>query len=137
MTSATASSDAGTYDIVPEWLEASNYTITLNRGVLTILPRPTETTLTSSLNPSRGGNPVTFTATVNAGAVGGANAGSVEFLRNGVVIGTVPVTSGSAQLTIATLPAGKHATQARYLGTANYLASSSPVLQQSVKGGGK
>ena len=136
MTSATASSDVGTYDIVPEWLEASNYAITLNRGVLTIVPRPTETTLASSLNPSRGGNPVTFTAIVSAGAVG-ANAGTVEFLRNGVVIGTVPVTSGSAQLTLATLPAGKHLIQARYLGTANYLASSSLVLQQSVKGGGK
>ena len=137
MTSATASSDAGTYAIVPDWIEASNYAITLNPGVLTILPRPTMTTLTSSVNPSRGGQAVTFTAMVSAGASGGAAAGTVEFLRNGLVIGAVPVASGSAQLTIGTLPAGKHDIQARYVGTGNYLASVSPVVQQTVKGGKK
>lgn len=233
MTSATASSEVGTYTVVPEWIDAPNYAITLNPGVLTIVPRPTvttlessnpspstygqalsftiavssgvgvpggtvtllsggvpvatvslsngqatvgiasldagtqalsaqysgsggfapstsgslahtvnaastTTTLTSSVNPSRGGQAVTFTATVSAVAPGaGAPAGSVEFLRDGVVIATVPITGGGTQLTIATLPSGKHSMQARYAGTGNHLPSVSAVLQQTVKGGGK
>jgi hypothetical protein len=67
----------------------------------------------------------------------GQPTGSVEFLRAGVVLAAVPLANGTAQLTVSTLTAGKHAIQARYVGTANYLASASAVLQQSVKGGGK
>jgi hypothetical protein len=104
----------------------------------TVTAASTTTALTSSLNPSRGGEAVTFTAIVNPVAPGaGTPSGSVEFLRGAVVIGTVPLTSGIAQLTIATLPAGKHAITARYVGTNNYRPSVSAVLQQSVKGGGK
>jgi hypothetical protein len=233
VTSATASSEVGTYAVTLESIGAENYSITLKPGVLTIVPRPTSTALqssvpgpstygqpvsftvavssgagvpggtvtllsaglpvataplvngqasvsvssldagnhaltaqyagngsfaasssasvansvnaastttgiTSSLNPSRTGQAVTFTATVTAIAPGaGLPAGSVEFLGGGVVIGTVPLTSGSAQLTVNTLSAGKHAIQARFAGTGNYLASVSAVLQQTVKGGGK
>ena len=232
-TLATASSEVGTYAVVPEWIEASNYAITLKPGLLSIVPRPTaatlqpltaspttygqtvsvtiavssglgapggtvtllssgvpvatatlvsgqasisvssldagshaltghypgsggfagssspavvhtvnaastSTALTSSLNPSRGGQAVTFTATVSAlPPGGGAPAGSVEFLRNGNVIGTAPLSGGTAFLTISTLTSGKHAIQARYVGTGNHLPSVSAVVQQTVKGGGK
>jgi hypothetical protein len=102
----------------------------------TVNAASTSTTLTSSLNPSRGGQAVTFTATVNPVAPGtGTPTGSIEFLRGGVRIGTVPLTSGSAQLTTDTLAAAKHAIQARCIGTGNYLSSVSAVLQQTVKGG--
>jgi hypothetical protein len=102
----------------------------------TVNAASTSTTLTSSLNPSRGGQAVTFTATVNPVAPGtGTPTRSIESLRGGVRVGTVPLTSGSAQLTTDTLAAGKHAIQARYIGTGNYLSSVSAVLQQTVKGG--
>jgi len=98
----------------------------------------TTTRLTSSVNPARTGQAVTFTATVSPVApAAGAPTGSVEFLRGSVVVATLPLTNGSAQLTISTLAAGKHAIQARYAGTANYASSLSAVLQQTVKGGGK
>ena len=104
----------------------------------TVNAASTTTNLTSSVNPSRSAQAVIFTATVSPVAPGsGMPSGSVEFLRSGVVVGTVPLTSGTAQLTIDTLTPGKHAIQARYLGTGNYQPSASAVLQQSVKGGGK
>ena len=98
----------------------------------------TATLLTSSLNPSKSGQAVTFTAIVNPVAPGaGTVIGSVEFLRGGVVIATVPLSSGSALLTTSALAVGKHSIQARYVATTNWAASASPVLQQTVKGGGK
>lgn len=98
----------------------------------------TTTQLTSSLNPSRTGQAITFTATVNTVAPGaGAAAGSVEFLRAGVVLATVPLANGTAQLTTSTLPVGKHAIEARFPGSTNFAPSISAVLQQTVKGGGK
>jgi hypothetical protein len=67
----------------------------------------------------------------------GAPGGSVEFLRNGVGMGTVPLTGGTAQLTLDTLPVGKHSIQVRYVGTSNHGSSASITVQQTVKGGGK
>ena len=67
----------------------------------------------------------------------GAATDSVEFLRAGVVLATVPLAYGTAQLTISTLPVGKHAIEARYPGSSNFAPSMSAVLQQTVKGGGK
>jgi hypothetical protein len=61
----------------------------------------------------------------------------VEFLRGGVVIGSATLSNATAALTVNNLAAGKHAIQARYVGNGNYLASTSPAVQQSVKGGGK
>lgn len=79
-----------------------------------------------------------FTVTVTPVAPGaGAPTGSVEIMRSGVVIGSAQLNNGIAQLTITTLSAGKHVIQARYVGTTNYASSVSPVLQQTVKGGGK
>ena len=103
-----------------------------------VVAASTTTNLTSSVNPSRSAQAVIFTAAVSPVAPGaGMPSGLVEFLRSGVVIGTVSLASGTARLTIDTLAPGKYAIQARYLGTANHQPSASAVLQQAVKGGGK
>ena len=54
---------------------------------------PTDTTLTSSSNPSLLGASVTFTATVVSGG-GPVTGGDVTFLLDSAVLGTVPVTDG-------------------------------------------
>jgi hypothetical protein len=61
----------------------------------------------------------------------------VTFVRDGIVLATVPVLDGTARLTLESMPVGKHLIQARYAGTGNYQPSASAVLQQAVKGGGK
>jgi hypothetical protein len=93
-----------------------------------------KTTLTSSQNPSTSGTTVTLTATVRARSPGGGYpAGSVRFDDGNVVLGTVSLSStGTATLSTAALSAGTHSITASYLGSAEYAAGSSSVLQQVV-----
>ena len=59
--------------------------------------------LFSSLNPSKIGNAVTFTATLPADATG-----IITFIDGAVELGTVAVVGGQAQLTTAGLVIGAH-----------------------------
>jgi uncharacterized repeat protein (TIGR01451 family) len=90
----------------------------------------TSVSLASSLNPSQGGQAVTFTATVTSS--GGTPTGSVSFLDNTTVIGTVTVSGGVAALTISTLTVGSHPITANYVPGPGFLASTSAVLLQAV-----
>ena len=56
------------------------------------------------MNPSIGGSPVTFTATVAAGA--GTPTGTVTFSDGATALGTVTLTSGQATLTTSALGVG-------------------------------
>ena len=86
----------------------------------------TSVTLTSSANPSVAGTAITFTAGVISR--GRAAAGSVTFLDGSAVLGTAPVISGTANLTIKSLSAGLHAVTARYGGDTGTQISTSGVL---------
>jgi hypothetical protein len=105
-------------------------------GVLlnnTIIVSPTTTTLTSSLNPSVHGQPITWTATVTtSGPV--APTGTVNFKRgpDGMGTGTLNA-SGVATFTTSILKPGPYKITAVYKGDASNLASTSAVLHQGVK----
>jgi uncharacterized delta-60 repeat protein len=77
---------------------------------------PTTTSLTSSPNPARFGQSVTFTATVVATPPGtGTPTGTVTFLDGGSSIGTGTLdASGVATLTTTTLTTGNHTMTASY-----------------------
>jgi uncharacterized repeat protein (TIGR01451 family) len=94
----------------------------------------TSTTLVSSLNPSRPGQSVTFTATVASGA--GVPTGTVTFLDQGSAIGTVALAGGTAQLTTSALAAGNHPIVAVYNPSGGFTTSRSAVLRQIVRAGG-
>ena len=90
--------------------------------------------LTSSVNPSAPGVPVTFTATV-----AGSNSslpvptGSVVFDDYYSPIGTVTLNgSGQAELTTSTLTVGTHSINATYGGNAGYSSVSSAVVTEVV-----
>ena len=85
-------------------------------------------TVTSSLNPSTIGQPVTFTATVTATSP----TGTVTFTDGGNQIGMASVTNGSASLTTSTLTVGIHSITASYGGDAGNAASVSSTLVQTV-----
>jgi Domain of unknown function (DUF1929)/Bacterial Ig-like domain (group 3)/Bacterial Ig-like domain (group 2)/Abnormal spindle-like microcephaly-assoc'd, ASPM-SPD-2-Hydin len=97
---------------------------------LTVLTS-TATVIASNNNPSTFGQTVTFTATVSPSTA----TGSVEFvdLFNGTqtVLGTVPISSGTAVLP-ATLPSGIHSITAEYGGDANDTSSTSAALVETV-----
>ncbi len=82
-------------------------------------------------------NPVTFTATVAATTpAAGTPTGSVEFIdtTTSVVLGTVPLTNGSAFLTTSSFTIGANSITALYSGGSNF-AGAYGVIFQSSSGG--
>jgi len=82
--------------------------------------------VTSSVNPSKVGQSVTFTATVAGGG------GTVEFFDGATSLGTATLSDGQATLATAALTVGTHDITVVYSGDGSYLGSTSPKLTQSV-----
>ncbi|MFB9628421.1 ice-binding family protein [Nonomuraea helvata] len=104
---------------------------------------PTTTTLSSDNNPSHAGEPVTFTATVNAvdGTTTLVPQGNVVFKDGGTVLGTAfHGENQPATITTSNLSTGQHHITAVYLGGTSFnneepihfAPSSSPSLTQTV-----
>jgi len=93
---------------------------------------PTTTTVTSSLNPSVYGQPVTFTATVT-GTLGSAPTGKVTFQDGITPLGTGTLTAGVATLTTAALLNGGHIITASYPGSSTDQISKSASFTQTVE----
>jgi hypothetical protein len=89
-------------------------------------------TLTSSLNPSIYGQPVTFTAafTSTIGAPPGGE--TVKFMKGKTILGTGTLSSGSASFTTSTLPVATNAITAVYAGDSNFAPSTSTAVKQVV-----
>lgn len=93
----------------------------------------TATVLSSSLNPSIEGQPVTFTATVTASPPGGTvPAGTVTFLDGATPLGTATLVDGVATFTTSTLAAGDHPITAVYNGNPDFAGSTSNTVAQAV-----
>jgi hypothetical protein len=88
----------------------------------------TTTTLASSLNPSKAGQSVTFTATLTA-QFGGTVNGTVTFMDGTTTLGTKYLVSGVAKFTTSTLATGTHTITANYNGTVDFSASSASLTQ--------
>jgi len=89
------------------------------------------TAVSSSPNPCTSGLLVNFTATVTSAA--GTPGGTVTFLDGATTLGTKPLTGGSATWSTATLSVAAHSITAVYSSDANFNASTSPELIQTVK----
>ncbi len=103
-------------------------------GDLTLLTKgDTTTSLSSSANPSPFGQLVTFTATVNSVPSGGAApTGTVTFTVDGVAQAPVALSGSQATFSSSTLGVGTHTVSAAYSGEANYFASTSTTLTQTI-----
>ena len=100
-----------------------------------IVAVPPEVTLTSSLNPSRPGESIVFTAMVSP--VGGSTYGTITIYDGTTALGSSPVTYGylaflPVTLSTDALSPGNHSITAVYSGDAGDPPSSSAVLTQSV-----
>jgi uncharacterized repeat protein (TIGR03803 family) len=92
----------------------------------------TETTLTSSPDPSTHGEGVTFTAVITSSQGAPPNGETVSFMKGGKVLGTGVLSGGSASFTTKTLKVGTTAVTAAYAGDSNFAASTSNTVQQVV-----
>jgi Bacterial Ig-like domain (group 3)/Beta-propeller repeat len=91
----------------------------------------TSTTVASSLNPSKVGQSVTFTASVTA-QFGNAVTGTVDFYDGTTLLKAVALSEGAAKYTTTKLTSGSHSITAAYKGNASFETSTSAVLTQTV-----
>jgi hypothetical protein len=97
----------------------------------TVNTATTATVLQSSSNPSTVGQPVTLTATVSS-IGGGAPSGTVAFQEGSTVLGTSTLSDGAATYSATSLRVGDNTITAVYSGDANFQASISPALTQTI-----
>jgi len=132
-TYATAALAAGVHTIVATYGgdAAKQILGSTSNTVSQDVQSPSAIAVTSSLNPSNYGIPVTFTATVTpSGTV--AATGTVKFLDNGQQIGTGTLAGspGTATFTTSTLIVGSHPITVTYAGdTFNGPSTSLPITQ--------
>jgi trimeric autotransporter adhesin len=93
-----------------------------------VLQGSTTTTVTSSKNNPVAFEAVTLTATVVAATGSGTPTGTVEFLVNGLSVGTGMLASGKATLVTKDFPLGSDTVIAVYQGDSNFTASTSAGL---------
>ncbi len=117
---------AGTVDITVLAAGGTSATSAADRFTFTLVG--STTALSSSQNPSSGGQPVTFTAQVT----GVGPTGTVTFFDGGTAIGTATLAAGTASMTTSSLTVGSHSITARYSGDGTNAASTSAALIQSV-----
>jgi hypothetical protein len=132
-TTATATSNAGTYPIVPAASGASlaNYTVTIVNGALSVTAATTTTSLNAPPSAAYGAS-VTLTATV-ASTVG-TPAGSVTFYSGSTVLGSGTLNGGVAALSTTTLPSGADSLTAAYATSGNYAGSGSSATSITING---
>jgi hypothetical protein len=92
-----------------------------------VLQTTSTASITSSQNPSKAGQSVTFTAKITSPTV--APTGPVTFTAGKSVLGTVQLSGGKAALTTSALPVGSTAVSVTYNGNSNIAKSSASVTQ--------
>ncbi len=130
--SFTLISDSQIIATSPPGTGTVNVTVTTPAGTSALTPADlfyyqaaTLTTLTVFPNPSILGQTVALTATVSPSTA----TGTIHFFDGTTLIGTVPVTGGSASLSSSSFVLGTHSLTAVYSGDLNFLGSTSnPVI---------
>jgi len=129
-TFTTSKLASGNHTIWADYVGDGNYAYSWSAGLPQIISTGTTTlVVTSSLNASTFGASVTLTATLNPSVPNGE---TVTYLDGTTSIGTAKTSGGKAALATAALAQGGHSITSSYPGDANYQASTSSVLTQTV-----
>ena len=128
----TSFSSAGAYSISAKYNGDGNNSASTSSTLSQVIIASTTTTIVSSLNPSVVGQAVTFTATVSSSSGVPPNGETITFKNGSSILGTSPLSAGTASLTTSSLAAGIYTITASYPGDANFAASTSPGLRQVV-----
>jgi hypothetical protein len=127
----TVSTLTATSTLTAEYAGDANFAVSTSAGVTVSLGQSSTTTLTIAPNPSVVGQTVTLAAAVTAGT--SVPTGTIMFLNGSIPLGEVALDStGSALLTLTTLPAGSDSITAQYSGDDYSVASTSTAVVQTV-----
>ena len=124
----------GTHSITAIYGGDANFNSSTSTVISQIVSQDGSTTVvSSSANPAVVGQSVTFTATVSAAAPGsGTPTGTVIFYDGSTALDTETLSGGTASFTTSALALGDHAISVGYGGGANFSASTSTVITQTV-----
>jgi len=132
-TTATATSDVGTYPITATGATSPNYSFTYAVGTLTVTQSLTVGAIASSVNPALPGANVTFTMTLGAVAPGaGTPSGTVNFRIDGSVLGSGTLSGGVATFSTNNLALGSHTVGAEYAGDLNFVGTTNSLTPNQV-----
>src|ERR1022692_1022921 len=135
-TFSTSTLAVGNHTLGAQYNGDTNYSPISSNTVTQVVGggKPTTTTLTTSANPILTTQSLTLTATVAPSGTPGPTSptGSVQFKDGATVIGTSPLSGGTATLTISNLPAGAHPLTAVYLGDSNFNTTTSNTVNETV-----
>jgi hypothetical protein len=92
----------------------------------------TTTTLTSSADPSVAGTSITLTAAVSSPLGSPPSAEAIIFRDGSKVLAIMPLVKGSAELSVSSLPVGKHNLSAHYPGDSDFLRPSTSLYLRQV-----
>ncbi|HEY6269889.1 MAG TPA: Ig-like domain repeat protein [Candidatus Acidoferrum sp.] len=131
-----SSLSVGSHSITAKYSGDTNFTASTSAAVTqTVNQASTTTTVGSNLNPATFGQSITFTTAVQT-STSGAPTGTVTLMDGTTSLGTSSLSSGgTAQLTVGGLSAGSHSITAAYSGDANFTASTSTALVETVNQG--
>ena len=131
-----SSLSAGSHAVTAKYNGDGNFTASTSSSLTqTVNQAGTTTAVASNLNPATFGQSVTFTVTVQPSG-GGSPTGVVTLLDNTTSLGTSSLSAGgTAQFTVGGLSAGSHSITATYGGDANFTASTSASLAETVNQG--
>ena len=130
---STRSLTAGAHSITAQY-NGNSYFGASNSSVLSqaVNTAATETSLSSSSNPSNYGQPITLRAVVIP-SYRGTPTGTVTFFDGTTQLASATLNNGRASLTISTLAAGDHSLTAVYAGDNDFAPSTSAVWMQTVE----
>jgi len=130
----TSALGAGAHSLTASYSGSLEFAVSTSAVVTqTVNKGQTTTTLTSTPNPSTAGQAVTLSTTVTAVAPAvGVPTGSVTFMDGATPLATVALVNGNASLVTSALTTGNHSLTAVYGGSANFLTSTSPAVNQVV-----
>jgi len=131
-TFSTSNLSVGSHSITAEYGGDVNFNGSTSGALLQVITKvPTTTTLTSSPNPSRCGQSVTFTATVSAS--GGTPTGTISFDDGATHLATRAVNgAGVATFSTTWLEVGTHLVRATYEGDEDFNTSTSTDIDHVV-----
>jgi Pro-kumamolisin, activation domain/Bacterial Ig-like domain (group 3) len=131
-TFSTSALAVGSHPITADFLGSPNILASVSAPLHQVVEHASTTVVTSSANPSKFGETVTFTATIKHVATP-IPTGTVTFKAGSTVLAAVAVgATGTAEYAISTFTAATHSITAVYSGDSEYIGSTSAAFSQVV-----